>query len=816
MSSATPAEDPSARRKRPARKYTSRACEECRRRRAKCDGNRPSCSRCLDRGIRCQYSTAEDGRQPAPKAYVVMLRNRIELLERVLHSHGIDPEASVAQLMAEDELSNQHQPTESEWASAGSNCNVEDLCGTFDGALTLDESLNFDQDGEVRYFGPTSGRLLFRSSENDSPVEEAYSTDPSCTGCSTNTPECPEPAATCRYEVAGELSPPYETWLSDELQAHLIDLYFEWEQPWFQMLNETLFRESMANGGRYFSPLLLTCILAVGSRYCDRLEVRTEPNDPNTAGRMFICKAEKLIQNDLRWPKITTIQSLAIMGMFYIATGSDAAGWLHQGMANRLALDMGFNMDPAVLAGLRQIYWALYCHDKLSASYAGRVCTLLDSQGVVNKPYLQCASTKVLPSAKGNGQLRAYSQRDVAKLHQAMIDLCRILEKILHSLWSPRPLLHAHQRSAFFDSCVLELKTWYYDLPSEIKIDRSSGPSKFPHAYTMLMVYHTIFILLCGPFMNKPSSSSNANTQTDNMTSTNQGESQEEKPSPDHSRTTKALASCSSSIRAMCLIIQKYRHTFGSFKMSPITATYCTLSAALIIIENCCTIENKSPNTTKTNPNPNSNSNANSSPDACTAEEATGSNRNLSPHVAVGLCMQVLRELSTSWNIAKRIGRNLEKVYTQRFGSDHVPCPPKECDMAAYEAATQLVDANIPFETNVPPLDTFDPFFDNKNAMHLQNPLSFHLEHQHQHQPLPSATEAHSIYLNQDENTPPVTGFDAGVGVGVGVNGPDFSNLVSSDELFAQNLGFAFEPDCLPSDYNMFDTLNQMYLEETW
>lgn len=97
---------------------------------------------------------------------MVMLRNRIELLERVLHSHGIDPEASVAQLMAEDELSNQHQPIDSEWASAGSNCNVEDLCGTFDGALTLDESLNFDQDGEVRYFGPTSGRLLFRSSAN--------------------------------------------------------------------------------------------------------------------------------------------------------------------------------------------------------------------------------------------------------------------------------------------------------------------------------------------------------------------------------------------------------------------------------------------------------------------------------------------------------------------------------------------------------------------------------------------------------------------------------------------------------------------------
>lgn len=90
-----------------------------------------------------------------------MLRNRIELLERVLKNNGIDVETSVAQLMTEDlaKLSNQ--------AKNGDSSTVEeDLCVTFEGALTLDESLNFDQDGEVRYFGPTSGRLLFRSSEN--------------------------------------------------------------------------------------------------------------------------------------------------------------------------------------------------------------------------------------------------------------------------------------------------------------------------------------------------------------------------------------------------------------------------------------------------------------------------------------------------------------------------------------------------------------------------------------------------------------------------------------------------------------------------
>ncbi len=29
------------------------------------------------------------------------------------------------------------------------------------------------------------------------------------------------------------------------------------------------------------------------------------------------------------------------------AIGADAAGWLHQGMANRLAIDMGLNLDGA-------------------------------------------------------------------------------------------------------------------------------------------------------------------------------------------------------------------------------------------------------------------------------------------------------------------------------------------------------------------------------------------------------------------------------------------------------------------------------------
>ena len=72
------------------------------------------------------------------------------------------------------------------------------------------------------------------------------------------------------------------------------------------------------------------------------------------------------------------------------AFGSDAAGWLCEGLAYRLALDLGVNID-ASLAGSnvvphwevelrRRIYWSLYCDDKLAAAYTGRVSTVLVSR----------------------------------------------------------------------------------------------------------------------------------------------------------------------------------------------------------------------------------------------------------------------------------------------------------------------------------------------------------------------------------------------------------------------------------------------------
>ncbi|RAK97283.1 uncharacterized protein BO80DRAFT_389884, partial [Aspergillus ibericus CBS 121593] len=567
-------------------KYTTKACEECRRRRAKCDGLKPSCSRCLQWKLSCQYSVTEDGRRPAPKSYVLLLRQRIESLEKLLHQHGIDtndqgsrpPDRSLDSKLAQDQLDDA--------------CSAMDsLCETLKGQLSLDDSLNFDNDGEMRYFGPTSGRLGFQG-----PLPKASP------GTSVAVPEL-DPVLNSIDDYLGFTVESSATGneIPASLQNHLIDLYFTWDQPWYPIVDETLFRESMNNGGWYWTPLLHYSILALGSRYSDSLEVRLVPDDPNSAGQGFLTQAKDLLQSEMEHPTLVTIQALGVIGLVYIAIGKDAAGWLHHGMADRLCLDMGLNIDPAGFEGTvaisarearlrRQIYWTLYCHDKLSATYTGRICSMLDQQGAVELP----SDIDDQSDAKTPLPIR----EALIPLQRAMIKICQITEKILLSMWAPKPLMKEPERPAFFKSSLLALRTWFYDLPPGLRIDR---PNNVPHAYTLHMIYHTTSILLAKPFLMRSSSDS----------------------VPADGIVEQARLVCRDAAKSMCLVAQKYSRVFGGFQRSPISATHCTLSSAWVILDE---------------------------PDCPTKRNQL--------HV----CLTVLDQLATSWYPARHIANNLRKL----------------------------------------------------------------------------------------------------------------------------------------------------------
>ncbi|KAJ0312485.1 hypothetical protein COL516b_001569 [Colletotrichum fioriniae] len=212
----------------------------------------------------------------------------------------------------------------------------------------------------------------------------------------------------------------------------------------------------------------------------------------------------------------------------------------------------------------RQIYWALYCDDKLAAIYTGRVCSLLEQQTT-------------------------------------------------HATYAPKPLYKGPQRISFLQSCTLELKTWFYELPADLRIDKHND---LPQVYTLHMVYHTCCILLFKPFLLK---------------------SKDTPPALKTDTAKRAEVLCIESAKRICHAGKKYRQVFGSFRRSPITATHCTLTAALVLIQYA-------------SPDPEF---ANTGRPCCT--------------IYIEACLEVLAELGISWRPAAKMRSDLIKYLYQKY-----------------------------------------------------------------------------------------------------------------------------------------------------
>ncbi|GIJ91420.1 hypothetical protein Asppvi_010385 [Aspergillus pseudoviridinutans] len=95
------------------RQHPGSACEECRRRKARCDRSRPCCGSCSEAGRLCIFSDQRAQRGPK-KGQIRALRDRINTLERLLSEQqpleesfttAIDP-AVTGQLIESPDITN--------------------------------------------------------------------------------------------------------------------------------------------------------------------------------------------------------------------------------------------------------------------------------------------------------------------------------------------------------------------------------------------------------------------------------------------------------------------------------------------------------------------------------------------------------------------------------------------------------------------------------------------------------------------------------------------------------------------------------------
>lgn len=363
------------------RQRISLACKSCRSKRVRCDGTQPICQSCLQKGFPCEYPFREDRRKPPSRRYTEALLARIRSLEDQLGRQTQAPgqTKSVATGEIQDEILSVNDDDLSELEGE----NASNLPGRdpVDDIAEMVGRLNVGEDGQLRYFGSLSNFHLLRglmrhetSSSNDQVRLRASN-------------------------MLQNLNCPFEVPL--ELQEELLGLYWTWQNAWQYVVHKGAFLQEYNQGqmGRYCSPLLLSAILALASRYSDRPELRRDPQDSNTAGDVLAEQAKLMLFHEVEAPTTSTVQAATLIALREFAVNKEASAWVHIGMATRMAYNLGLNLDCRHWVRLKQIseleeevrkvaWWGCYLVDKLSNIGLGRPSAIQAHDISIPKPSL--------------------------------------------------------------------------------------------------------------------------------------------------------------------------------------------------------------------------------------------------------------------------------------------------------------------------------------------------------------------------------------------------------------------------------------------
>ncbi|KAK7409261.1 hypothetical protein QQX98_008571 [Neonectria punicea] len=189
---------------------------------------------------------------------------------------------------------------------------------------------------------------------------------------------------------------------SAELRDHLLSLFWRWQNSWQYLVpRESFVLDLYVNkSGRFCTPLLLTAMLALASRYSSRLELRTDPDDANTAGDIFAAQGKAMLQFEYDAPTTSTVQATALLGLFWASIDNEGLGFMYIGMASRMAMNLGLQSDCTSYASKGLVseedvearnvaFWGVYVLDKLYCLGMGRPASIQEYNITTRKPKIQ-------------------------------------------------------------------------------------------------------------------------------------------------------------------------------------------------------------------------------------------------------------------------------------------------------------------------------------------------------------------------------------------------------------------------------------------
>ncbi|KAJ1994254.1 hypothetical protein GGI25_003437 [Coemansia spiralis] len=371
-----------------------RACDNCRRRKVKCDGIRPACGHCTRVDAPCHYSIKPKSRRmwkcletpgaasvPSSSTTTVpghILNNenkttlddttakllaRVETMERLLmQRNGINP-PRVAQPAIPADDSGQSSLFGSAGASTASG--IMSLSMAASSALqkpagslaTLDSQLGSNNSssgsGAVSHSSVPAKRDLgcvtpdmshgyAASSIDNGPMASSFAGNSTAVGLQQQQQQQQQQQSSGKHpDMQHAYS--FGSW-SQEVIADLIDTLFLSNCHITEIVHEETFRRQFAAGT--LSPLLLYSALASAARYSKIPSVKTDP--PYSASAPFINRAKALIVDAMDEPSLGNAQGLMILCMMHFSLGNEVATTFYKALALNMCVILGFNRLDSV------------------------------------------------------------------------------------------------------------------------------------------------------------------------------------------------------------------------------------------------------------------------------------------------------------------------------------------------------------------------------------------------------------------------------------------------------------------------------------
>ncbi|KAF4340441.1 nitrate assimilation regulatory nirA [Fusarium beomiforme] len=472
-----------------------------------CDGIRPICLPCTNRGQECHYSIEESDARPSflkrkyddiAKEFQALQRSH-ENLEQLFHAlqsrsesdvtaivhqirRGADASSILRHIQAGDLLVQLHTRPETRFRHE------------FPYRAGMPVFLQTQQN-------PYLQSLMYEAAFMRPPAEQSAS---ELALCDRFRPQYLKPylAAEIVDPRLDVIKPSAWTNVStdDDMMRKLLRLYFLHEYHWLSCFHKDYFLDDMLAGSKkYCSSLLVNAVLAQACNCNPDLSDRLEYWNPHSLGYKFFAEAKRLWEMELmEKSSITTVQAAVIINIIYNMYSMDKLGMTYGVQAVAMAKDLKIFYSSSRPKSMKRqhVYdftaWCLYYWMSLQC-YHFMVPSFIKDPPKVALPNPDSASRWA-----GEFLLRYPLSQTLYSMHHAELfkskmDLIRVINRIGVKLFHSTDSASGEEDNTELNEYLIALKNWYLTLPASL------APSAiiFPCQLKLHLLYHNVVINLC-------------------------------------------------------------------------------------------------------------------------------------------------------------------------------------------------------------------------------------------------------------------------------------------------------------------------------